>query len=114
MFYMTGTNGTALVPDWHTNCRVVACTNWDPGDIAPVITSAGVSRTMAPRNEDTITEYEIQLPASDVHDYYRNFIKAVDGEEEQFVTHEQMMRVIKVIEAAFKSGEIGAPVKFEN
>ena len=114
MFYMTGTNGTALVPDWHTNCRVVACTNWDPGDITPVITSAGVSRTMAPRNEDTITEYEIQLPASDVHDYYRNFIKAVDGEEEQFVTHEQMMRVIKVIEAAFKSGELGAPVKFEN
>ena len=114
MFYMTGTNGTALVQTWRSNCKVVACTNWDPGELVPVVTSAGVTRTMAPRNEDTITEYEIPRVKHDVHDFYRNFIKAVDGEEEQLVTHKQMMRVIKVIEAAFKSAEIEAPVKFEN
>ena len=114
MFYMNGTNGTALVPDWNTNCKVVACTNWDPGEVKPVITSAGLTKTMAPRNEDTIREYEIEIVKHDVHDFYRNFVKAIDGEAEQIVTHSQMMRVMKVMEAAFKSVEVGAPVKVED
>lgn len=68
---------------------------------------------MAPRNEDTITEYEIPRVKQDVHDFYRNFIKAIDGEEEKIVTHVQMMRVVKVMEAALKSVELEAPVKLE-
>ena len=113
MFYMNGVNGSALVETWKSDCRVVACTNWDPGEVKPVVTSAGLTKTMAPRNEDTIKEYEIKMPNSDVHDFYRNFVKAIDGEAEQIVTHAQMMRVMKVMEAAFKSVELEAPVKVE-
>ena len=60
---------------------------------------------MAPRDSVTVSEYQIERPSSDVHDYYRNFCRAIDGEETQLVTHPQMMRVIKVIEAAFESVE---------
>ena len=110
-YYMAGTNGTAIIPDWNKNCRIVACINWDPGEVVPVVTAAGLTKTMAPRNQDTITESEIVKPTADVHDFYRNVVKAIDGEEEQIVTHAQLMRVMKVMEAAFKSDETGLPVE---
>jgi predicted dehydrogenase len=66
---------------------------------------------MAPRDSVTTEEGTIYRPESDVHDYYRNFCKAVEGKESQIVTHEQMMRVMRVIEAGFESVETNAPVK---
>ena len=52
-------------------------------------------------------EYDIEKPKSDVHDYYRNFVKAIDGEAEQMVTHDQMRCILKVIMTAFESVENG-------
>ena len=62
---------------------------------------------MAPRDSITLDEYELERPKSDVHDYYRNFVRAVDGIEPQFVTHDQMRVVLKVIMKAFESVETG-------
>ena len=56
-------------------------------------------------------ESEIIKPESDVHDFYRNVVKAIDGEEVQLITHDQLMRVMKVMEAAFESDRLGAPVE---
>ncbi len=112
-YYMTGTNGSAMVNDWNDNCRVVSCTNWNAGDAIPVVTAAGLTKTMAPRTEDTIAESTIERPNPDVHDFYRNIVKAIDGQEKQIVTHEQMMRVMKVMEAAFASDAAGKPIAFE-
>ena len=109
-FYMTGTNGSALIPEWNANCKIVACTNWDPGEVVPVVTAAGITKTMAPRSKDTITESEIVRVKADVHDFYRNVVKAIDGEETQLITHEQLMRVMKVMEAASESDRLGAVV----
>ena len=112
-FYMTGTNGSAMVNDWREDCRVVCCKNWDEKDVVPVVTAAGLTKTMAPRDEKTITENFIRRPDSDVHDFYRNVCAAIDGKEEQIVTHKQMMRVMKIMEAAFESDRLGRPVDFD-
>ncbi len=113
-FYMTGTNGSAMVADWQDNCHVVSCKNWDEKDVVPVVTAAGLTKTMAPRDENTITESEILRPESDVHDFYRNVCLALEGKAEQIVTHAQLMRVMKVMEAAFRSDELGAPVAIDD
>ncbi len=113
-FYMTGTNGSAMVNDWREDCRVVCCKNWDEKDVVPVVTAAGLTKTMAPRDEKTITESVVHRPDSDVHDFYRNVCAAIDGREKQIVTHEQMMRVMRVMEAAFESDRRRAPVDFED
>ena len=42
---------------------------------------------------------------ADVRDFYRNVIKAISGEEEQLIKHEELMRVMKLMEAIFESGE---------
>ena len=54
-----------------------------------------------------VDEYDLPKPTSDVHDYYRNFVRAIDGLEEQMVTHDQMRCILKVIMTAFESVEKG-------
>ena len=110
--YMTGTNGSAIIRQWGSDCEVVCCKNWEEKDVVPVVTAAGITKTMAPRNKDTITEYVIPSPKSDVHDFYRNYCLAVDGKAEQIVTHKELMRVMKVMEAAVASDAAGKPVDF--
>ena len=78
-----------------------------------VQTAAGLTKTMAPRDSITVDEYEIDIPKSDVHDFYRNFCAAIDGKAEQMVTHDQMRLDMKIMEYAFKSAELNQTVKFD-
>ena len=79
--------------------------DWENRDAVPVVTAAGLTKTMAPRTDDTILEYPLPVLHSDVRDFYRNVAKAIRGEEAQLVTHEQVMKVMKVMEAAFRSAD---------
>jgi predicted dehydrogenase len=110
-FYLRAEKGTALLTDWREEAQVVKCTHWHESEVLPVETAAGLTKTMAPRDEVTTETYRVSRPASDVHDYYRNFVAAVRGEANAFVTPEQMRMDLKIIEAAFKSAEIGSFVK---
>ena len=110
-FSMYGTNGSAQIPNWGQDCRAVYCTNWELKDVVPVKTAAGITKTMAPRDKSTIEEHFIPQPSADVHDFYRNFVAAIDGKEEQIVTRPQMMMVMRIMEAAFESDRTGLPVK---
>ncbi len=109
-FFVNGSNGSALVENWNCDGRVVCCKNWDDKDVVPVVTAAGLTKTMAPRSKETITEYTVPYPKVDVHDFYRNFCLAIDGKAEQLITHAQLMRVMKIMEAAFRSDEQGEVV----
>lgn len=111
-FYMTGRRGSAEVNDWRDRTRIVTCREWREDDVKPVVTSAGLTKTMAPRDEKTVDESWLDRPVSDVHDFYRNFTRAMDGKEEQLVTHAQMRRDLRIIKAAFESDRLGAVVKF--
>ncbi len=113
-FYITGTNGTGCVNDWRDECRLVLCRTFEEKDVAPVVTSAGFTKTMAPRDAKTTVEEFIPRPELDVHDFYRNFADAIDGHAAQHVTHAQLMRSMKVMEAAFRSDALGLPVDFED
>ncbi|MBO5898963.1 MAG: Gfo/Idh/MocA family oxidoreductase [Clostridia bacterium] len=113
-FYMTGTDGAAIINDWRDKTRVVCCKDWSEKDVKPVVTAAGLTKTMAPRDEKTTFESEIERPESDVHNFYRNFVCAMNGEAKQLVTHNQVMRVMKIMEAAFESDRVGAPVVLDD
>ena len=106
-FYMRAKNGSALISDWRQNAHVVKCKAWHESDVVPVQTAAGLTKTMAPRDSVTVDEYDIERPVSDVHDYYRNFVRAIDGLEPQFVTHDQMRTDLRLIMKAFESVEKG-------
>lgn len=112
-FYLRAEKGSAIIADWREKCKVAKCKYWHESEVLPVQTAAGLTKTMAPRDSVTMDEYELEKPASDVHDYYRNFCAAIDGKAEQLVTHPQMRRVMKVMEACFESDRLGQVVKFE-
>lgn len=113
-FYMTGRRGTAEVNDWRDRTRIVTCREWHEDDVKPVVTSAGLTKTMAPRDEKTVDESWLDRPESDVHDFYRNFTRAMDGKEPQLVSHEQMRRDLEIIEAAFESDKQGRIIPFDD
>lgn len=112
-FYMQCKKGSAMIEDWQKKCRVAKLKAWNEKEVVPVQTAAGITKTMAPRDEITLDTYEIERPVSDVHDFYRNLVKAIDGKEEQIVKLCQVRRVLRVMEACFKSAETGETVKFD-
>lgn len=112
-FYMQAKCGTALIEDWQKRCRVAKLKAWNEKDVLPVQTAAGITKTMAPRDEITLDNYEIERPVSDVHDYYRNFVLAIDKKEETLIKAAQVRRVLLVMEAAFKSGQTASSIKVD-
>ena len=112
-FYMQCREGSALIEDWQKKCRVAKLKAWNEKEVLPVQTAAGITKTMAPRDEITIDSYEIERPTSDVHDFYRNYVAAIDGKEEQLIKNCEVRRVLLVMQAAFKSAETNSTVVAE-
>lgn len=106
-FYMQCRQGTALIEDWQKKCRVARLKAWNEKEVLPVQTAAGITKTMAPRDEITLDMYEIERPRSDVHDFYRNVVAVLDGTQAPAITHDEVRRVLCVMEAAFRSADNG-------
>lgn len=105
-WHVSANEGTAVINDWECNGKMVVLNEdsemaWEE---KIVYTAAGPTRSMAPRPVETTKE--IPLPKVDMHwsDYYRNVIAAIDGKEELIVKPEQILRVLKVLDAIFESG----------
>lgn len=104
-FYVQCKNGSMMIEDWQKKARIAKLKAWNEKEVLPVQTAAGITKTMAPRDEVTLDLYEMERPVSDVHDFYRNFCAVLDGKEQLLVTHAQIRRVMQVMEAAFLSSE---------
>ena len=112
-FYMQCKSGTAIIEDWQKKCCVAKLKAWCEKDVLPVQTAAGITKTMAPRDELTLDFYEKERPTSNVHDYYRNLVLAIDGKADIFVKLPEVRRVLLVMEAAFASAEGKSTLKVD-
>lgn len=102
-FYLQCRGGSAIIEDWRKNAQIARMKAWNEKEVVPVQTAAGITKTMAPRDEITLDTYEAERPVSDVHDFYRNFCSALEGREELAIKHCEVRRVLEVMETAFKS-----------
>jgi predicted dehydrogenase len=68
---------------------------------------------MAPRPPETLKIEELPNvdDKTDWCQFYKNLMSAIDGEAELLVKPEAALRVMKIIESAFKSNELGEVVK---
>jgi len=116
-WYLLGKNGTLKIDDWDGGGKIIRNIKkenvWDE-EVA--ITSAGHTKTMAPRDKSTTEEIVIAPPAdngavSDLFVVYDQFVAAIEGEAALSITPKQAMRVMKVIDAAFLSHETGNVIK---
>lgn len=104
-WYIQGENGTAVVEDWDLSGKMVMVSDWEKRDADPVVTAAGLTKTMAPRTDETIKEYPLPKVHTDVKDFYRNVIRASRKQEQAIITHQQLRDVMKLMEAVFRSAE---------
>jgi predicted dehydrogenase len=112
-WYMLGQNGSAIIEDWDMKGRIVKATGKNEKDVVPVHTASGITKTMAPRREDTIHVEELPQVTSDIRDFYRNVRNVILNKEEPKVKLPEVMRVMKLMEAIFESAEKQTVVHFE-
>lgn len=112
-WYVLGQNGTAQITDWELNGEIVLVKDWKMKDAVPVVTAAGLTKTMAPRTEDSIVKEKLPIVKSDIRDFYINVMQTLDNETEIIVKNQEVMRVFKLMEAVFESAENKCIVEFE-
>lgn len=73
----------------------------------------GPSRTMAPLKPEHLEKLEIPNEEDMTLEYWDNLIKAAKGETTLYVTTEQILRQIKIVEAAFESAKVNEVIKVQ-
>lgn len=112
-WYILGENGTAMIEDWDLSGKIVKVSDWENRDAVPVLAGVGLTKTMAPRTDDTIKKYKLPKVHSDWGAYYENIVAAIKGEEKPLITHDQVRRSTKLMEAIFESDKHNIVIKFE-
>ena len=81
--------------------------------MTPVITAAGLTKTMAPRREDSIFTEALPVVESDVREFYYNVMAVLEGREESRIRLDEVARVMRLMEAVSKSAKTGEVIPFE-
>jgi predicted dehydrogenase len=112
-WYMLGRDGSAVIDDFAGKGKIVRVTDYNKNDAIPIRTASGLTKTMAPRTEETIKEEALPVLSSDIRDFYKNFLAAIEGREKLLVSLDSVMRTMKLLETVFRSANTGMPVGFE-
>lgn len=112
-WYVAGERGTLTVDNWACDGKIVR-TKGDHVSLGEaVMTKAGPTRTMAPRDPDSVETIPLSEPEGIIDNLdpvYEQFIDAIEGESLK-IAPAQVMRSMKVIDAAFLSAKTGDAVK---
>ncbi len=113
-WYVLGVNGTAVLEPWTEEGKIVKVDVYDEGEVTPIRTAAGLTKTMAPRDEKSIHEQPVQFEHPDLGDFYRNVCGVIQGTvDEPIVKNCEVMRVMKLMEACFESARTNQVIFFE-
>ena len=114
-WYVLGETGTLQIDDWNCDGKIVRCIDKDNKWAEEIVyTKAGPTKTMAPRNPNSVETITISEPM-DVEDnlnpVYWQMVDAIEGKAELTIKPEEALRVIKVMEAAMQSWENNEVIK---
>lgn len=112
-WYMTGDQGTASIADYKDEGRMVVLRSWEDKDATPILMGEGLSKTMAPRNADSVDELPLPYYPYDRNELYSNFCDVVQGKAEPVIKNEEALRILRLMEAALESDEKGVVIDFE-
>ena len=112
-----GTNNFISLPRWYVlgenGSAVVKAFSEEEKEIVPVRTAAGLTKTMAPRREDTIRVEELPRVPGDIADFHRNVAAVLLRGEEPAVKLPEVKRVMRLMETVFESAEKNHVMDFE-
>ena len=113
-WYILGENGTSVIEDWELGGKTVLVHDWDKIDAVPVKAGTGITKTMAPRSDETIKEIELEKVEGSWSQYYDNIYDVIRNGAQQIVNHRQMRRCVALIEAIHESAEQNKVVAFND
>ncbi len=113
LWVIAGNNGSAHIDNWSCEGKMARLKSWDDKDASPILAGAGLTKTMAPRQENSVEILPLPSVEFDNNELYSNLVDTINGTAAQIVTNEQALRVLKLMEAAFKSAKEGIVVNFE-
>lgn len=112
-WYVLGADGSAVIEDWSLKGKVVRAKGVNEKDVVPVVTAAGLTKTMAPRREDSIQTEALPKVTSDIRDFYKNVMAVIEGKAVSKIQLDEVARVMRLMEAIFASAQTGQVVTFE-
>lgn len=99
-----GMTGSAVIENWDVEGEIIRAKDrsvvWEDEIL---YTSAGPTKTMAPRTRFSEEKLPLHVEESDWINFYRNFIGVLNGTEEAYVTPEQSLYIMTLMEACFLS-----------
>lgn len=113
LWYVTGTEGAAQIDNWKCEGKMVRLSSWEDKDAKPIQAGAGLTKTMAPRDNNSLQNIGLPEVNIDNNELYSNLVDVVNGEAEQIVSQEHALRVLKLMEAAVESSKTGKVIEFE-
>jgi predicted dehydrogenase len=96
--------GTAMIDDWHMNGRIVKLKHTDEADAKPIVAGAGLTKTMAPRTDDSTITEPLDIVYGNIFEFYQNFVDTIQGQE-PWIKNEQVLRVMRLIDMAYESDQ---------
>ena len=71
----------------------------------------GPSRTMAPLKPEYLEKIDLPEEEDMTLEYWRNLIAALKGQEEVYVTTNQILRQMQIVETAFESARLNEVIR---
>ena len=105
-----GTEGTATVADWDLSGGVTRMLTRE-GAKQGIKAGNGFTRTMAPREGDSVEELPLPVVHAEPFAFYKNFAAACAGAEEPVVKKDEVLRVFRLMEAAHRSATENIVIK---
>ncbi len=113
LWYVLGENGSAVIENWDLKGKVVMVEDWENRDAVPITAGQGITKTMAPRTDDSIKKFKLPKTRGQWTEYYDNIYEVLRNGKTQLVTHRQMRRCLSLIEAIFESAEKNETIKLD-
>lgn len=92
---------------------MVQLASWEDKDTTPIMAGAGLTKTMAPRDEKSLITQPLPDVVYDDNELYSNVVDVIEGKADQIVTGAHALRVMRLMEAAIRSSQSGETVRFE-
>ncbi|MCL2425923.1 MAG: Gfo/Idh/MocA family oxidoreductase [Oscillospiraceae bacterium] len=108
-WHVSGLYGTIQIDDWDLNGKIVReVAKQGHDELVPIQAGVGLTKTMSPRSSSTVEELPVpKVGGQHIEDewrkFYDNIVAHINHGVPFIVKHDEVMRVMKVMEAIFQS-----------
>ncbi len=106
-----GTEGTATINSWDIDGGITKIIRGEENKVQGIKAGNGLTKTMAPRSNNSKIESELDIVRAKPYEFYRNFVEACLGNEEQYIKRNEVVRVFKFMEACNESNKLNEVIK---